>query len=155
MSDILKQINNPLFRARGSQSLNRGGITSIPMSEPRMDFQNRQSLINPALNLSRASTINDIDDEDAKRIGGSIIPESIFKKTQPKLESMATDDKGKVDSNLTGLYDGGGDIAKIMGALTKLSKDDGADKVYQKLIDKKTSPEDAKAEVNNFFGVSP
>ena len=155
MSDILKQINNPLFRARGSQSLNRGGITSIPMSEPRMDFQNRQSLINPALNLSRASTINDIDDEDAKRIGGSIIPESVFKKTQPNLESMATDDKSKVDSNLTGLYDGGGDIAKIMGALTKLSKDDGADKVYQKLIDKKTSPEDAKAEVNKFFGVSP
>ena len=69
MSDILKQINNPLFRARGSQSLNRGGITSIPMSEPRMDFQNRQSLINPALNLSGASTINDINDEDAKRIG--------------------------------------------------------------------------------------
>ena len=64
---------------------------------------------------------------------------------------MATDDKSKVDSNLTGLYDGGGDIAKIMGALTKLSKDDGADKVYQKLIDKKTSPEDAKAEVNKFF----
>ena len=154
MSDILKQINNPLFRARGSQSLNQGGITNL-LSQPRIDFQNRQSLINPALNLSGASTINDINDEDAKRIGGSIIPESIFKKTQPKLESMATDDKSKVDSNLTGLYDGGGDIAKIMGALTKLSKDDGADKVYQKLIDKKTSPEDAKAEVNKFFGVAP
>ena len=126
MSDILKQINNPLFRARGSQSLNQGGITNL-LSQPRIDFQNRQSLINPALNLSGASTINDINDEDAKRIGGSIIPESIFKKTQPKLESMATDDKSKVDSNLTGLYDGGGDIAKIMGALTKLSKDDGAD----------------------------
>ena len=154
MSDILKQINNPLFRARGSQSLNQGGITNL-LSQPRIDFQNRQSLINPALNLSGASTINDINDEDAKRIGRSIIPESIFKQTKPKLESMATDDKGKVDSNLTGLYDGGGDIAKIMGALTKLSKDDGADKVYQKLIDKKTSPEDAKAEVNKFFGVAP
>ena len=85
MSDILKQINNPLFRARGSQSLNQGGITNL-LSQPRIDFQNRQSLINPALNLSGASTINDINDEDAKRIGGSIIPESIFKQTKPKLK---------------------------------------------------------------------
>ena len=95
MSDILKQINNPLFRARGSQSLNQGGITNL-LSQPRIDFQNRQSLINPALNLSGASTINDINDEDAKRIGGSIIPESVFKKTQPNLESMAQMTKVKL-----------------------------------------------------------
>jgi hypothetical protein len=107
------------------------------------------------------SNVNQVNQNDLKQLGKTSIEKNsqgisaddIFKKTAPKVESLATDDKNTVDSNLTGLYDGSGDIAKIMGALSKLSKDDKTDKLYQDLIDEKTTPEDAKAKVNKFFGV--
>ena len=107
------------------------------------------------------SNVNQINQNDLKQLGkasveknsGGLSTDDIFKKTAPKVESLATDNKETVDSSLTGLYDGSGDIAKIMGALSKLSKDDKADKLYQDLIDEKTTPEDAKAKVNKFFGV--
>lgn len=133
-----------------------GGLTSIPNN---MSMRPENMSINPNLNLSLGnSSLNDIDSEDAKKVGkavtSNVISEDLFKKSKPDVSSLATDNKEKVDSNLTGLYDGSGDISKIMGALTKLSEDDGADKMYQKLINKKTTPEDAKAEVNKFFGVA-
>lgn len=107
------------------------------------------------------SNINQVDQNDLKQLGkasieknsGGTITNELFKSTQPKVESLATDNKETVDSSLTGLYDGSGDIGKIMGALTKLSKSDASDKLYQDLIKEKTTPEQAKAKVNKFFGV--
>ena len=160
MSDILNRIRNPLFKVPGSRFMSQGGgITGIPnnmsMRPENMSMRPENMSINPNLNLSLGnSSFNDINPEDAKKIGEAVISEGLFTKTKPDVSSLATDNKEKVDSNLTGLYDGSGDISKIMGALTKLSEDDSADKMYQKLINKKTTPEDAKAEVNKFFGVA-
>ena len=66
------------------------------------------------------SNVNQVNQNDLKQLGNTSIEKNsagvsaddIFKQTAPKVESLATDDKDKVDSNLTGLYDGSGDIAK-------------------------------------------
>jgi len=107
------------------------------------------------------SNINQVNQNDLKQLGkesieknsAGVLTNDLFRQTEPKVESLATDNKETVDSNLTGLYDGSGDIGKIMGALSKLSKDSKADKLYQDLIKEKTSPEEAKAKVNKFFGI--
>ena len=166
MSDILNRMRNPLFKVPGSRFMSQGGgLTSIPTNmslsannfvEPNLN--NIPSNMSIDRNLFGNSSFNDINPEDAKKVGeavtSNVISKDLFTETKPDVSSLATDNKEKVDSNLTGLYDGSGDISKIMGALTKLSEDDGADKMYQKLINKKTTPEDAKAEVNKFFGVA-
>ena len=166
MSDILNRMRNPLFKVPGSRFMSQGGgLTSIPTNmslsannfvEPNLN--NLPSNMSIDRNLFGNSSFNDINPEDAKKVGeavtSNVISKDLFTETKPDVSSLATDNKEKVDSNLTGLYDGSGDISKIMGALTKLSEDDGADKMYQKLINKKTTPEDAKAEVNKFFGVA-
>jgi len=107
------------------------------------------------------SNINQVNQNDLKQLGkesieknsAGVLTNELFEKTEPKVESLATENKETVDSSLTGLYDGSGDIGKIMGALSKLSKDDKADKLYQDLIKEKTTPEEAKTKVNKFFGV--
>lgn len=107
------------------------------------------------------SNVNQVNQNDLKQLGkesieknsAGVLTNELFEKTEPKVESLATDNKETVDSSLTGLYDGSGDIGKIMGALSKLSKDDKADKLYQDLIKEKTTPEEAKAKVNTFFGI--
>ena len=105
------------------------------------------------------SNVNQVNQNDLKQLGkasieknsAGVLTNELFEKTEPKVESLATENKETVDSNLTGLYDGSGDIAKIMGALSKLSKDDKADKLYQDLIKEKSTPEEAKAKVNKLY----
>jgi hypothetical protein len=127
---LLNLQNNPLFQTAGKSKFLESNINQV----------NRNDL-------------KTLGKESIEKNSGGLSTDDIFKKTAPKVESLATDNKDTVDPNLTGLYDGSGDIAKIMGALSKLSKDDKADKLYQQLIDEKTTPEDAKAKVNKFFGV--
>ena len=109
MSDILNRMRNPLFKVPGSRFMNQGGgITGIPNN---MSMRPENMSISPNLNLSLGnSSFNDINPEDAKKVGeavtSNVLSEDLFRKTKPDVSSLATDDKEKVDSNLTGLYDG-------------------------------------------------
>ena len=115
------------------------------------------------------SNINQTNQNDLKAVGQKslenntqgIAVSELFKQAKEKpnefISSLATDKKENVDSNLSGLYDGSGDIGKIMGALNKLTSTDneGLKQIYEDRLKDKPSAEKSVKEVNKFFGVDP
>ena len=110
-----------------------GGIPFglINQNDPLFQTAGRSKFLQSNINQVNQNDLKQLGKESIEKNSAGVLTNELFKETEPKVESLATENKDTVDSNLTGLYDGSGDIGKIMGALSKLSKDDKADKLYQ------------------------
>ena len=150
MSDILKQINNPLFRTPGSRFMSQGGgITGIPNNmSVRPDNMNMS--INPNLNLSLGqSSLNDIKEEDAKKVGLSILSQDNINATKDKIDDLSKDKDVDIQKDFST------DIERIMAGLTKITNASPTkvQKLYEEQLENKPTPEKSLKKVNTFFGV--
>mgnify|MGYP003115908171 FL=1 len=123
-----------------------------------------ENLINrdtqPEIDLK--SRFTDVDNKELKAVGENLFsPEGMNVNfdglNEKEIISMATDKKEKVAPKALALYDSSNEVAKIIGALTKMSTGGKkVDDLYQTLIKEGTaSPEKAKKQVNEFFKVDP
>ena len=119
------------------------------MSMPRIDVANQRSLI-PGSDLNT----NPADDAFAKQIGVNILGPDLSDVSPSAIESMATDDPEKVDPAVSDLYNKDTEFGQILGALTAMGNQETAtEKLLTKVLEDETTPEDARAEVNKFFGI--
>lgn len=96
------------------------------------------------------------DDQQAAQIGTDIFGRSLEGVSPAKIATMATDDPSKVDSDVQDLYEQGGEAAKIIGALTQMQEQsDATASLMEQLAGEETTPEDARAKINEFFDVAP
>ena len=135
---LLTLQNNPLFQTAGKSRFLQSNIDQTNQNDLKV--------------LGQKSLENNTK--------GIAVPD-LFKQAKEKpnefISSLATDNKESVDSDLSGLYDGSGDIGKIMGALNKLTSTDnqGLKQIYEDRLKDKPSAEKSVKEVNKFFGVDP
>ena len=134
-----------------------------------LNFQNNPLFQTAGKSRFLQSNINQTNQNDLKAVGQKSLENNtkgvavsdLFKQAKEKpnefISSLATDKKENVDSNLSGLYDGSGDIGKIMGALNKLTStdNDSLKQIYEDRLKDKPSAEKSVQEVNKFFGVDP
>ena len=99
------------------------------------------------------------DDQQAKTIGTQIFDNyesfDIDKLSIPAMESMATDNPEEVDDTAKGIYDENTPFAQTLGSLIKIQESTKSSELFKKLLEEKTTPEQARAEVNKFFGKDP
>ena len=94
------------------------------------------------------------EEKAAKEVGDKILGRPTLDNADPdKLMTLATDNPSEVDASLKPLYDENPDIAKTMGAIVKLQNDTSSTALLQKLLEKKGTPNEAKAEVKKFFDI--
>jgi len=94
------------------------------------------------------------EEKAAKEVGDKILGRPTLDNADPdKLMTLATDNPSEVDASLKPLYDENPDIAKTMGAIVKLQNDTSSTQLLQKLLEKKGTPNEAKAEVKKFFDI--
>jgi len=152
-------LNKPQYQTQGrSRFLDKptAGTNNTGLSNKRLiPFANVMQESNQELK----SSFNDIDNAQLEKVGKSVFsPEGMnlnFNELDEKdINSLATDDPKKVTEKAKSLYDGGGEITKILGALNKLSTGGKeVDNLYKGLI-QKSAPDAAKSKkmVKDFFG---
>ena len=98
------------------------------------------------------------DDQQAKALATEVVggDGSYFDGLgEDDLESMATDDPDDVTDPAKKAYEGNPDLAKILGALTKIQNSTQSSSLFKQLLEDKTTPEKAREEVNKFFKTDP
>ena len=151
-------LNNPQYQTQGrSRFLDQGTAgANAGLSDKRLvPFANVMQ--EPEIDLK--SSFNNVDNAELEKVGKSVFsPEGMnlnFNELDEKdINSLATDNPEKVTEKAKSLYDGGGEITKILGALNKLSTGGKeVDKLYKGLI-QKSAPDAAKSKkmVKDFFG---
>jgi len=98
------------------------------------------------------------DDQQAKALATEVVggDASYFADLNDRdLESMATDDPNDVTDPAKKAYEENTDLAKILGALTKIQNSTQSSDLFKQLLKEKTTPEKAREEVNKFFKTDP
>jgi hypothetical protein len=151
-------LNTPRYQTQGrSRFLDKGtaGASTSGLGNQRLvPFANIPQ--EPEINLK--SSFSDIDNTELEKVGKSVFGTSLPNDVSEKeFNSMATDNAETVDPKVKPYYDGAGEVAKILGALSKLSTGGKeVDKLYKGLI-AKAEPDAAKSKkmVKDFFGTDP
>lgn len=153
-------LNNPQYQTQGrSRFLDKptAGANNTGLSDKRLvPFAN---VLQEPQQVDLKSSFNQVDNTELEKVGKSVFsPEGMnlnFNELDEKdINSLATDDPKKVTEKAKSLYDGGGEITKILGALNKLSTGGKeVDNLYKGLI-QKSAPDAAKSKkmVKDFFG---
>ena len=96
------------------------------------------------------------DDIQAKAIGQQVFNQSnIDELSTEALLSMATDNPDEVDPAAKSQYEENKPLAQILGSLTKIQESTQSSELFKKLLEDKTTSDEARAEVNKFFGKDP
>ncbi len=121
-------------------------LSQAPMSSPQ-SFAQSMGLPDQLLETSPE------DDEAAKRLAADL--GFNFEGLDDKsIQSMATDNEEDVDPAAQQTYRSNPEVAKIMGALAKLSDASSAtDALYDQLLNERPDPDKARKQVNKFFGI--
>ena len=125
-------------------------LSQAPMSMPQ-NFAQSMGLPSALLETTPE------DDQQAKALATEVVGDaSYFANLNDRdIESMATEDPDDVSDAAKKTYEGNPDLAKILGALTKIQNSTQSSELFQQLLKEKTTPEKAREEVNKFFKIDP
>ena len=169
LSPFESLLNKPQYQTAGrSRFLDQPSTNRTPVMPQGGPLRNNSQegllslLNNNQVNMDAKSSFSQVDNSKLQKVGESVFaPEGMdlnFNELDEKdINSLATDDPKKVTEKAKSLYDGGGEITKILGALNKLSTGGKeVDKLYRGLI-QKSAPDPAKSKkmVKDFFGTDP
>jgi hypothetical protein len=103
-----------------------------------------------------AGILDNLTNEQALGIGTQMFGPTLANADPKKIVSMATDNPDDVDPAMEELYKSNPDLAKILGASTKLAEEEKAtSSLLSTILNDETTPDEARAEVNKFFGTDP
>ena len=125
-------------------------LSQAPMSMPQ-NFAQSMGLPSALLETTPE------DDQQAKALATEVVGDaSYFANLNDRdIESMATDDPDEVTDPAKEAYTGNPNLAKILGALTKIQNSTQSSELFKQLLKEKTTPEKAREEVNKFFKTDP
>ena len=130
-----------------------GRPMSMPPAQPPTGLQSFAQSMNLPNKLFETTPE---DDQQAKTIGTEVFDGfNIDQLSTPALSSMATDNPEEVDDSAKTVYEKNKPLAQILGSLTKIQESTQSSELFKKLLEEKTTPEQARAEVNKFFGKDP
>ena len=118
-------------------------LSQAPMSMPQ-NFAQSMGLPSALLETTPE------DDQQAKALATEVVGDaSYFANLNDRdIESMATDDPDEVTDPAKEAYTGNPNLAKILGALTKIQNSTQSSELFKQLLKEKTTPEKAREEVN-------
>lgn len=132
----------------GTRGLGALGFQPLQQQQPLLPM-NMQRL------AAQAQEDQPSTDAEALAIGKSIFGTNLPELSEDQIASMATDNPEDVDEGALDLYGSNPELAKILGATTKLAESGKAtESLYKELMGKELTPEDAKKKVNAFFNLS-
>ena len=130
-----------------------GRPMSMPPAQPPTGLQSFAQSMNLPNQLFETTPE---DDQQAKTIGAEIFDDfNIDELSTPALSSMATDNPEEVDDSAKTVYEKNKPLAQTLGSLIKIQESTKSSELFKKLLEEKTTPEQARAEVNKFFGKDP
>lgn len=100
--------------------------------------------------------VSNLTNAEAKDIGQEVFGPTLANADPDKLITAATDNIEDVDPSLRPLYEANPELIKILGASTKLAKEEKATSdLLSTIISDETTPDEARKEVAKFFGTDP
>lgn len=108
------------------------------------------------LAASLEGIVSNLTNAEAKDIGNQVFGPRLANADPDKIITAATDNPDDVDPSLRPLFDANPELMAILGATTKLAKEEEAtSNLLSTILKDETTPDEARAEVNKFFGTDP